>query len=160
VTLEPIIITVHIITCLSLILVVLLQSGKGADMGASFGGSSQAMFGSSGGNLMTRLTTITAITFMATSLSLALISSQSGSVFDDATEPTPVATSPAAAAADLVGLGEVDASDAVDVAAAAAAADDVAAVVDSALNEAVEKVAPVAEAAPAAEAPAADPLAP
>jgi preprotein translocase subunit SecG len=63
--------TIHIFSCLFLIVVVLLQTGKGADMGAVFGGGSQTLFGSSGaGNFLTRLTTTTAIVFMVTSLIL------------------------------------------------------------------------------------------
>ena len=67
-----IIITVlHVFACFFLIVVVLLQTGKGADIGAVFGGSSQTIFGSSGaGNLLTRLTTWTAVIFMFTSLYL------------------------------------------------------------------------------------------
>ncbi|MBY0279545.1 preprotein translocase subunit SecG, partial [Candidatus Binatia bacterium] len=67
-----IIITVlHVVACFVLIVVVLLQTGKGADIGAVFGGSSQTIFGSSGaGNLLTRLTTWTAVIFMVTSLAL------------------------------------------------------------------------------------------
>lgn len=67
-----IIITVlHVVACFVLIVVVLLQTGKGADIGAVFGGSSQTIFGSSGaGNLLTRLTTWTAVIFMVTSLFL------------------------------------------------------------------------------------------
>ena len=62
---------VHILSCFFLIVVVLLQTGKGADMGAVFGGGSQTLFGSSGaGNFLTRLTTATAILFMLTSLIL------------------------------------------------------------------------------------------
>lgn len=66
----------HVVMALFLILVVLLQSGKGANMGAAFGsGSSQTMFGSSGaGNFLTKLTTAAAIIFMITSFSLATIS--------------------------------------------------------------------------------------
>ena len=58
-----IVITVlHVVACFFLIVVVLLQTGKGADIGAVFGGSSQTIFGSSGaGNLLTRLTTWTAV---------------------------------------------------------------------------------------------------
>jgi len=68
----------HVIVGLFLILVILLQAGKGAAMGASLGSAgSQAMFGSSGaGNFLTKLTTGAAITFMVTSLSLAVISSK------------------------------------------------------------------------------------
>ena len=62
---------VHVVACLFLIVVVLLQTGKGADMGAVFGGGSQTLFGSSGaGNFLTKLTTGTAIVFMVTSLIL------------------------------------------------------------------------------------------
>jgi preprotein translocase subunit SecG len=63
--------TIHILSCFFLIVVVLLQTGKGADMGAVFGGGSQTLFGSGGaGNFLTRLTTATAIIFMLTSLVL------------------------------------------------------------------------------------------
>ena len=64
---------VHVVACLFLILVVLLQTGKGAEMGAVFGGGgSQTIFGASGaGNLLTKLTTATAIVFFLTSLTLA-----------------------------------------------------------------------------------------
>ena len=68
----------HVAVGLFLILVVLLQAGKGAAMGASLGSAgSQAMFGSSGaGNFLTKLTTVAAIIFMATSLSLAVVSTK------------------------------------------------------------------------------------
>ena len=63
---------IHLIACVFLILVVLLQTGKGADMGAVFGGGSQTLFGSGGaGNLLTKLTTGTAVAFMVTSLILS-----------------------------------------------------------------------------------------
>jgi preprotein translocase subunit SecG len=63
--------TIHVLSCLFLIVVVLLQTGKGADMGAVFGGGSQTLFGSGGaGNFLTKLTTGTAIAFMVTSLIL------------------------------------------------------------------------------------------
>jgi preprotein translocase subunit SecG len=72
----------HICVCLFLILVVLLQAGKGGGMGIAFGGSggSQTVFGSSGaGNFLTRLTSITATIFLITSLGLAHFSSQQDS---------------------------------------------------------------------------------
>src|SRR5215470_2672066 len=84
--------TVHIIACLFLIGVVLLQQGKGADMGAVFGGSSSTIFGSSGaGNFLTRLTTIMAVVFMFTSLSLTYSGARriSSTVFDSAPSPEP-----------------------------------------------------------------------
>jgi preprotein translocase subunit SecG len=64
---------VHILTCLLLVAVVLLQHGRGADVGAAFGsGASQTVFGASGaGNFLTRLTTGAAIVFMLTSLALS-----------------------------------------------------------------------------------------
>lgn len=76
---------IHVIVSIGLILVVLLQTGKGADMGAVFGGSSSTIFGSSGaGNFLTRLTTGMAIVFMITSLTLGYFSGKraSSSVFD------------------------------------------------------------------------------
>jgi len=81
---------IHIIACLFLIGVVLLQQGKGADMGAVFGGSSQTIFGSSGaGNFLTRLTAAAAVTFMLTSLTLAYSGARNvtSTVFDDAPLP-------------------------------------------------------------------------
>jgi preprotein translocase subunit SecG len=74
-------IIVHIIVSLGLIAVVLLQSGKGAEMGASFGASgSQSVFGAGGGStFMSKMTTAAAIIFMLTSLTLAYISGHSGS---------------------------------------------------------------------------------
>jgi preprotein translocase subunit SecG len=71
-----IVITLHISVCILLILIVLLQTGKGAEMGASIGGgSSQALFGASGpANILTKITTAVAIIFMITSLTLAYLS--------------------------------------------------------------------------------------
>jgi len=69
-------ITLHIIVCVALIMIVLLQTGKGSDMGAAFGGgSSQTLFGSSGAStFLTKSTTLVAVAFMLTSLGLAYIS--------------------------------------------------------------------------------------
>lgn len=66
----------HVLTSLFIIGAVLLQSGKGAEMGASFGGGgSQSVFGASGGgNFMTKVTTAAAAIFMLTSLTLAYMS--------------------------------------------------------------------------------------
>ena len=62
---------IHIIACITLILIVLLQAGKGANMGAAFGGSSQTVFGSSGaGTFLGKVTAGVAIVFMLTSISL------------------------------------------------------------------------------------------
>jgi len=68
------IIILHILVCIALILIVLLQKGKGADMGAAFGGSSQTVFGSAGASsFLTKITTVAAIVFMITSLFLAFL---------------------------------------------------------------------------------------
>ncbi|MBI5844074.1 MAG: preprotein translocase subunit SecG [Deltaproteobacteria bacterium] len=85
---QILVVAIHVIVCFALIMIVLLQTGKGADIGAAFGGgSSQTLFGSSGaGNLLTKATTIAAIVFMCTSLALAYMSSQKhqGSVMKSA----------------------------------------------------------------------------
>jgi len=90
---------IHVIVSIGLILVVLLQTGKGAEVGAVFGGSSPTIFGSSGaGNFLTRLTTGMAIVFMITSLTLGYFAGRrpSSSIFDTrtpVTEPRPAAPS-------------------------------------------------------------------
>ena len=62
----------HIVVSIALVVIVLLQMGKGAQAGASFGaGGSQAMFGSTGGNFMSKVTVGAAVIFMLTSLTLA-----------------------------------------------------------------------------------------
>jgi preprotein translocase subunit SecG len=65
----------HVIVCVFLILVVLLQQGRGGGMGALGGATAQVFGGRGAGNFMTRLTAICAVIFMATSLSLAYLSS-------------------------------------------------------------------------------------
>jgi preprotein translocase subunit SecG len=65
----------HVIVCIALIMIVLLQTGKGAEMGAAFGGATQTVFGSSGpAGFLNKLTTAVAIFFMITSLSLCYLS--------------------------------------------------------------------------------------
>lgn len=75
---ETLIVIVHVIAAIAIIALVLLQQGKGADAGAAFGsGASQTVFGSSGsGNFLTRSTTIAAVVFFATSLTLAIYAKQ------------------------------------------------------------------------------------
>jgi preprotein translocase subunit SecG len=75
-------IIVHILASLILILVVLLQSGKAGDLASTFGGAtSQTAFGARGAaTILTKVTTVSAITFMVTSLSLSILSSRVGSV--------------------------------------------------------------------------------
>lgn len=75
------ILIIHIIVCFFLIFIVLVQSGKGAELGAAFGGSSQTLFGARGAaTFFSKLTTIAAVVFMITSLSLAMIEARGGSV--------------------------------------------------------------------------------
>ena len=86
---------VHVAVCLFLVGVVLLQHGKGADIGATFGGSSQSLFGTEGPlPLLNKITTTAAIIFMLTSLALAYISSQTGNttVMSGLEVATPAAT--------------------------------------------------------------------
>ncbi len=69
---------VHVITCVLLVLVVLIQAGKGAEISTSLGGSSQTVFGTSGGaNFLTRFTSSAAAVFMITSMVLTLMGGQS-----------------------------------------------------------------------------------
>lgn len=80
------IIVLHTIVCFFLIGIVLLQHGKGADIGATFGGSSQSLFGTEGPlPLLNKITTLAAIIFMGTSVALAYLSAHksSGSVMTE-----------------------------------------------------------------------------
>ncbi|MHB8707646.1 MAG: preprotein translocase subunit SecG [Desulfuromonadales bacterium] len=92
----------HILVCLALIGIVLLQGGKGAEVGATFGaGSSQTIFGASGGQtFLGKLTTGAAIIFMLTSLALAIFWGRpgGGSVMPEQVVPTapPAQSMPAA----------------------------------------------------------------
>jgi len=86
---------IHILVCVFLILVVLLQSGRAADLAGAFGGGgSQTALGSRGAaTLLSKATTITAVLFMLTSLGLALLGSRrGGSVLE--TTAVPAAAAP------------------------------------------------------------------
>src|SRR5690349_7693276 len=91
----------HVIVSIGLILVVLLQTGKGAEVGAVFGGSSATIFGSSGaGNFLTRLTTGMAVVFMITCLTLGYFAGKkpTETIFDNrAPAALPGAPAPQAA---------------------------------------------------------------
>ena len=66
---------VHILVAFIMVGVILLQAGKGAEIGAAFGGSSQTVFGSRGaGTFLSKMTAVAATIFMLTSLSLAILS--------------------------------------------------------------------------------------
>ena len=70
-------VSIHLIVCFLMIAAILLQAGKGAEIGASFGGSSQTVFGSRGpGTFLSKVTVGAAIVFMLSSLSLAMLSKQ------------------------------------------------------------------------------------
>ena len=106
---ESAIIIVHVVMAIAIIGLVLIQQGKGADAGASFGGgASQTVFGASGsGNFLTKTTSILAVVFFVTSFALAVIAKNKaesvGSVgLPTVTTPADVPTqTPAAPAGDL-----------------------------------------------------------
>jgi len=93
-------IILHVIVSFIMVGVILLQAGKGAEIGASFGGSSQTVFGSRGpGTFLSKLTVAAAVIFMITSLSLSILSKgrfMSTSVLDLKKKETPAAEVPAA----------------------------------------------------------------
>lgn len=75
--LYTLIVIVHVFVCFLMIGAILLQSGKGAEIGAAFGGSSQTVFGSRGpANFLSKLTVIVAAVFMLTSFSLAILAKE------------------------------------------------------------------------------------
>jgi preprotein translocase subunit SecG len=93
-----IVVIIHVIVSLALICIVLLQHGKGAGIGAAFGGSSQTVFGSTGAApFLAKLTAAVAILFMCTSLALTFLGrQQEPSVMQGVGKPA--ATQPAAPA--------------------------------------------------------------
>ncbi len=82
---ENLIILIHLLTALAIIGLILLQQGKGAEMGASFGGgASQTLFGASGsGNFFSKMTAVLAFAFFVTSFSLAVIAKQKANIDSD-----------------------------------------------------------------------------
>ncbi len=86
-------IVIHLTVSIFLIFIVLIQSSKGAEMGAAFGGSSQTIFGSRGAaTFMNKLTTAVAVAFMVSSLTLAVFSREKGSIMP---EKVPASEAPA-----------------------------------------------------------------
>ncbi len=103
---NQVILVVHLLVALAIIGLILLQRGKGADLGASFGGgASQTMFGSSGGgNVLTSATGWLSAIFFATSFGLAMIADQQYAESDDLGFDVPleaVEAAPLAPAGDL-----------------------------------------------------------
>ena len=90
-------IIIHVTVCFLMIGAILLQAGKGAEIGASFGGSSQTVFGSRGpANFLSKFTVVVAAIFMLTSLSLAMLAKErtfSSTVIDlnkkESSQPAP-----------------------------------------------------------------------
>ena len=91
----------HVLVCIFLILIILLQAGKGGGMGAAFGGAgAQTVFGGRGAQtFLGKVTSVSAFIFMLTSLTLAYNSSRSKSVLDAHQAPAPTAPAPEAPAA-------------------------------------------------------------
>jgi preprotein translocase subunit SecG len=91
---------VHVLIASGLILIVLLQSGKGADIGAAFGGgSSQTVFGGRGAaTFLSKATTVLAVLFMVMSIALTLLASrQGGTTVVPEERPKPTSSAPAPA---------------------------------------------------------------
>jgi preprotein translocase subunit SecG len=97
--LNTFLIIVHVVVSAVLILVILLQAGKGGGLGGAFGGSTQAVFGGRGAQtFLGKVTSAAAAVFMLTSLSLSYLSTRSGSVVKEAPAPIAPAQPPAAPA--------------------------------------------------------------
>ena len=82
---ENLVLIVHLLTAIAIVVLILMQRGKGAEMGASFGaGASQTLFGAAGsGNFFSKATGWLAALFFATSMSLAVIAKQSTTIDGD-----------------------------------------------------------------------------
>ena len=87
---------IHVVVCIFLIIVVLLQSGKAADLAGAFGGmGSQTTFGPRGSaSLLSRATTISAVLFMVTSLALSILATRSAGLGTTVLEATPSGSAP------------------------------------------------------------------
>lgn len=85
-----ILLVVHVVAAVAIVVLVLMQQGRGADMGAAFGGGSQTLFGARGSaNFLSRMTAVLAAVFFLTSLTLAFLygkGSQPQSVTEKVTE--------------------------------------------------------------------------
>lgn len=82
---ENILLVVHLLVALAIVGLILMQQGKGAEMGASFGaGASQTLFGSGGsGNFFSRLTAVFVAIFFVTSFALAVIAKNQADIVED-----------------------------------------------------------------------------
>ena len=106
----------HIIVCFFLIIIVLLQSGKAADLAGAFGGmGSQTAFGPRGSaTLLSKATTVSAILFMITSLSLSIMATRNAglgtTVLEGGTKPAPAKSAPAKTNVQIPGVPSQPAS--------------------------------------------------
>lgn len=137
---ENLILLFHVLVALVIVGLILLQQGKGAEMGASFGsGASQTLFGASGsGNFFSKMTAIFAFVFFVTSFSLAVIAKQNANLGEDI---------PAVLEEEVLPSVEDDLPEVGD----AAEADDLPAVPDSAEADVLEDDIPAVESDEAAE---------
>ena len=117
-------IVVHTLLCLAIIGIVLLQSGKGADIGSAFGGAgSQAVFGSMGTpTVLGKITSAVAFLFLLTSFGLALLGSNRGTSVIREAPPAAAGTSPSGPAAPTPSASSPSTSPAAPAAAPAAPA--------------------------------------
>jgi len=82
---------IHILVAVGLIMIILLQAGKGAGMGAAFGGSSQTLFGSTGrATFLSKVTIAAAVIFAITSISLSIMRTQPAGVMEGFKPAQPV----------------------------------------------------------------------
>ncbi|WNO08217.1 preprotein translocase subunit SecG [Teredinibacter sp. KSP-S5-2] len=137
---ENIVLLVHVLIAFAIIGLILLQQGKGAEMGASFGaGASQTLFGASGsGNFFSRATAWLATAFFVTSFSLAVLAKQSTSIDDDIPVPMEETEIPVLEeSSDVPVLNEEESIDVpvIDEASASEVADDVSDVVDETITD-------------------------
>lgn len=94
-----VLLVIHVLAAIGIVVLVLLQQGRGADMGAAFGGGSQTLFGARGSaNFLSRITAVLAAVFFLTSLSLAFLYGQANvqrSVTDQVIEEPAAPAAPA-----------------------------------------------------------------
>ena len=144
---NALLVALHVIVCFFLVAVVLLQRGKGAEMGAVFGGgASSTVFGGRGaGNFLTKLTTGSAIIFMGTSLTLSYFATkESGDqLFEGGVDSEAAAPAPAEEAGLFEDLGTVAPESATNT---PPVADSIADSADEAVGEAEAAAAAAAEA--------------
>lgn len=110
---ETLVLIMHVLLAIAIIALVLLQQGKGAEAGASFGGgASQTVFGSQGtGSFLSRVTAVLAAGIFATSFALAVYAKQKATSIDDAGIPAPEVIESAAEVQEQPELPALNSSD-------------------------------------------------